>query len=33
MMGVQIGEEKNLNFLNFAIMGVEKKIAPKVIEN
>jgi hypothetical protein len=33
MMGVQIGEEKNLNYLNFAIMGVEKKIAPKVIEN
>ena len=33
MMGVQIGEEKNLNFLNFAIMGVEKKIAPKLTEN
>ena len=33
MMGVQIGEEKNLGFLNIAIIGVEKRIMPKLTEN
>ncbi len=33
MMGVQIGEEKNLNYLNFAILCVEKKIAPKLTDS
>ena len=33
VMGIQIGEERNLGFLNLAIIGVEQKIAPKVPEN
>jgi len=28
MMGIQIGEEKNFGFLNFAIIGVEKRLMP-----
>jgi len=33
MMGIQIGEEKKLGILNLAIIGVERRIAPKPTEN
>jgi hypothetical protein len=33
MMGIQIGEEKKLGILNVAIIGVERRIAPKLTEN
>ena len=33
MMGIQIGEEKKLGLLNLAIIGLERKLAPRVAKN